>query len=386
MEKENVLDPLNTRMVVHVFGAMDRGGAEMRTVEVAQAVPASSVRMLYVTLSGREGELAEMIRTRGDDIVALKLGVLFAVRFARLLRDKGVDVVHSHVATFSGVPLFIAMLAGVKVRIAHFRSDGDQHGDRVRRRIQRHVMRFAISLSATHIVGVSPGALTFGFRQNWAQDPRCQVIPNGVDVDRLPNIADRTEARRRLGAGPETCVLCHVGKSDANKNRNLAVRLACALSLEVLSLEVPDVVLWLVGPIANEERAALSELAANGGRGHVLRILGTRSDVRDLLNAADVTLVTSRQEGLPGVILESLSVGTVVLASDLPGCRWIRESVNGVTLVDVAGSYRHWLRTLRRTVEVGRREGTRESVRHSFIQGPFLLKRSADALLCIWRS
>lgn len=52
-----------------------------------------------------------------------------------------------------------------------------------------------------------------------------------------------------------------------------------------------------------------------------LELLGHRDDVGDLLAAADVVVVPSRREGLPGVIVEAMALGTPVVASDLPGCR-----------------------------------------------------------------
>lgn len=373
-------DERRTPTVVHVFGAMDRGGAELRTIEVAHALPASAVRMIYVTLSGREGELADLIRQRGDDVVPLRLGLLFVVEFARILFTRRADAVHSHVATFSGVPLLVAMLVGVRTRIAHFRSDGDQHGNALRRKLQRSVMRALIALSATHIIGVSPGALTFGWRPDWERDPRCRIIANGIAVERLPSDVERSERRRQLGVGASTRVLCHVGKSDANKNRTLAVQLACAFARDD-----PDVELWLVGPISSAEQEALCEIATQQGKAEILRVLGTRSDVPQLLNAADVTLLTSKQEGLPGVVLESLAVGTVVLASDLPGCRWIGEALSGVMLVEVDAPLAKWLSKLVDAIADGRRDGNREAVRDGFAKGPFLLTRSTEMLYRIWR-
>ena len=40
---------------------------------------------------------------------------------------------------------------------------------------------------------------------------------------------------------------------------------------------------------------------------------------------ADVVLVTSLREGLPGVVLEACALGTPVVASDLSGVQWLAE-------------------------------------------------------------
>jgi hypothetical protein len=200
------------RRIVHVFGAMDRAGAELRTVEVVERLARAEFDTTYVTLSGRAGSLAERIRDSGDRVVPLKLDVRFPAAFVRLLRSSGADVVHSHVATFSGAVLVLAMVAGVRTRIAHFRSDGDQQVDSVRRRVQRTVMKVLIGRSATAVLGVSPGALDHGWTPRWRADPRCRVVPNGIDLRAVPAVDDRWTVREELGIARGVPLICHVGR------------------------------------------------------------------------------------------------------------------------------------------------------------------------------
>jgi glycosyltransferase involved in cell wall biosynthesis len=50
-------------------------------------------------------------------------------------------------------------------------------------------------------------------------------------------------------------------------------------------------------------------------------MLGVRSDVGDLLAAADVFVLASRWEGLPGAAIEALAMGTPIVATDIPATR-----------------------------------------------------------------
>ena len=63
----------------------------------------------------------------------------------------------------------------------------------------------------------------------------------------------------------------------------------------------------------------------------VIEHVGFVADVRPLIAAAHVIVHPSMSEGLPGAVLEALSAGRPVIASDIPGSRSaIDERVNGV--------------------------------------------------------
>lgn len=365
--------------VVHVFGAMDRGGAELRTLEAVESLGRTEFDSVYVTLTGREGELAGRIRAFGDAVVPMRLDLRFPFRFVRLLRADPVDVVHSHVATFSGATLAIARLAGVRRRIAHFRSDGDRHADTRARRGQRAVMRALLSWSATDVVGVSPGALDHGWRARWRTDPRCRILPNGLDTSAIPAAGDRRAMRDELGLPSDTPLICHIGRPAALKNRGRAVDLACHPSVARRAT-----VLLLVGSLADGEAERWQARAARQGCAGAVRVLGTRADVLRILNACDLTLVTSTREGLPGVVLESLAVGTPVVASDLPGVRWIAEQVPGVHIHGLDQADDQWAQSILSCLDTAGAVDDRAHLRESFARGPFLLPRTSAELRALW--
>lgn len=368
------------RRIVHVFGAMERGGAELRTIEAVERLGRVEFDTTYVTLSGRAGSLAERIRASGDRVVPLPLDVRFPAAFVRLLRSSRADVVHSHVATFSGAILVLALFAGVRIRIAHFRSDGDQHADSPRRRAQRTIMKLLIGRSATAILGVSPGALDHGWTPRWRADLRCQVIPNGIDVRTAPPVDDRWTMREELGIPDGVPVICHVGRPAAIKNRSRAVDIACHPGLTGRAA-----VTLLVGPLADGERERWEARTSARGHSDAVLVLGPRDDVLRLMNASDVTLVTSTDEGLPGVVLESLAVGTPVVGSDLPGVRWIAEGVPGVEIRSLGEEDGVWARSLTDLLTTAT-DDRRAQLRRSFADGPFLLDAAAAELGALWRA
>lgn len=80
------------------------------------------------------------------------------------------------------------------------------------------------------------------------------------------------------------------------------------------------------GPIEEEVRAAVSRL---GLEDHVT-FCGHRADPQALIALADLCVLTSEREGLPRVVVQSITAGTPVLVSDLPGIDEIlHDGVNG---------------------------------------------------------
>lgn len=89
--------------------------------------------------------------------------------------------------------------------------------------------------------------------------------------------------------------------------------------------------LWLVGD--GKLRVLLEELVLKRNLNQRVRFWGYRSDAVGLLKAANVLVMPSRIEGLPGVILEALSCGTPVVASAVGGIpEVINNGVNGFCL------------------------------------------------------
>lgn len=384
------MEPARRPVVAHVFGAMDRGGAELRTLAVARRV--DDVAHLFLTLSGRAGDLAPSIADMGGRVLPVRLhSPMFPVRFVRALRRNGVTVLHSNVATFSGVLLLLGWFARVPVRVAHFRSDGDGHADTRARLLQRAVMRRLIRAFATDVWAVSPGAMSGGWGgDGWHADARCRVVPNGIEVASLvvpqPRSAEPgVTPGRPADEFPDLpshqqgdCVVAHVGRSLSSKNRLRAVRI-----VRGLHDQDDDTHLALVGAMDDTEQTSIRAVVGGTAFSSALHVTGPIDDVPGLLRRCSVLLVTSTREGLPGVVLEALAVGTPVVSSDLPGAQWIASVVDGVTLLSLDEPDDAWIGALRRAASLDTRQ--RSAIAASFATSPFVLADAVRAFGLLWR-
>lgn len=354
--------------VVHVFNRLDPGGAELRTTELVRE---SNFRFVFHGIGGGLGALDDQLRQSGHTVVNLKVDLRTLYRYYVELRSGGYKAVHVHLGAASGLIVLLAFLARIPRRIVHFRSDGIGGGSHLTKTIYLHISRLLIGQFATHLLGVSPGALQHGWKRSWQEDPRCRVLPNGYDSHRM---------RKQIAADSVTLTgegrplrLVSVARPLPEKNRARAIQIWRKLS------EVVDAELVLVGGLSAQDEALCSSLQmAVGGEPRIVQVGFTPRPLK-YVEAADVLLVTSMREGLPGVVLEALALGIPVVASDLPGIRWIQEHVAGVSICGLQEEDSVWIRAIRSALEADS-----ERIKASFDASPFQLSRVLPEFMEIW--
>ena len=365
-------------VVLHIFGRMDRGGAELRTVDLVRRLPPGRFEMIFGTLAGEEGALAAEIRSLGASVVPLGLGPKGILRLWKLLRARRVDVVHSHVATFSGLVLLLARIAGVQGRIAHFRSDADRHGNSIRRRLQRRTMRTLLRQFATDIVAVSPAALDFALPSGPGTRARTVVLPSGLETEEFHAVL-RDESGGVWTVEDGVRRVLHVGRSSPEKNRSRAIGILGALQ----ELGVPAE-LVMVGRMSDDERDNLTRLGDNLRDRKALRFVGERGDVPDWIARADVLLVTSTREGLPGVVLEATALGTPVVGSEIPGISWLERQFDSIRSVGLDQPDQVWAKALDEVMLQPPSLRSRRVALSEFEASPFALRHAVVAFQELW--
>ena len=149
---------------------------------------------------------------------------------------------------------------------------------------------------------------------------RIRVIPNGVDLP--PAAATRAEWRRALAVGDSDLVVTSLAHFYARKDHETLLT-AWQRALARTDGNRASLVLVLAG---RPERSAevLEALARDLGVADRVRFAGDVDDVAGLLQASDLSVLSSPVEGAEGcsnAVLESMAAGLPVVGSDVPGVR-----------------------------------------------------------------
>ena len=91
---------------------------------------------------------------------------------------------------------------------------------------------------------------------------------------------------------------------------------------KLLKQKVASAQVWVVGAIDDGNPSAVSEQLVHAYvQQDIIKYLGPSNDVRSIMKDADIVVLPSYREGLPRVMLESLSMAKPVITTDAPGCR-----------------------------------------------------------------
>lgn len=367
------------KKVLHIFGIMNRGGAELRTLSTVDAMKNSDVHYDYLVLSGAQGVLDGEIKASGSTVHYCKLGPKFLWQFFSVLKRNRYDVVHSHVSLVSGIMLLLAYLCRVKVRIAHFRSTHDVESPSVLRKVRDVILRGLLRLFATHIAGVSQSTLQAFWCDEWRNNPKFKVIYNGfaeVDYAAQGNSTRQSFWQAQTGVAEPGPWIIHVARMHEQKNHPFLIEVFC--QLRAIN---PNAKLVLIGREDEAIRAELDQILVRFGGAKNVFFSGEQSNVLPFMLNADVMLFPSKWEGLPGAVMEAARVGLPVMGSDIPPIVEVAEKLPCVQAFPLASSATQWAKHLN---EMLQNEPDVRRFREQFRASEFQLNNNVKQLLALY--
>ncbi len=133
----------------------------------------------------------------------------------------------------------------------------------------------------------------------------------GVNIQDFQNVTiNREKKRAELGVAKDQIVFITVGELIDRKNHNILIE-------AMKRLNNKNAVLLIAGAGANADRLQLK--IDSEGLNDSVKLLGYRTDVKELLKAADCFIFPSLQEGLPGALMEAMAAGLPCIASNIRG-------------------------------------------------------------------
>jgi glycosyltransferase involved in cell wall biosynthesis len=290
--------------IAHVTGEYGFSGGEVQVFLLMEGLLERGHRNLLVCPPGSRSE--REARRRGIETWCVPMrsdASLHAVwRIGRGLRRARPDLVHLHTGRANWLGGLAAWRRGLPAITTR----------RMDRPVKRGLRtRLLYGSMVRRAVAISP-AVARRLAAAGVPDRMTRVIHSAVEPKSLHPQREREAVRAEEGLAPDAP--CLLVLASLVRRKGIDVLIDAVSGLEV---DGRQPVLWIAG--AGPERAALVRRARDAALGDRVRFLGPRRDTADLLEACDVFVLPSRQEGLGVAALEAMACARPVVASRVGG-------------------------------------------------------------------
>ncbi len=228
-----------------------------------------------------------------------------------IVRKYKIDLIHAHYVMPPGlIAVICSMISGTKTAITI-------HGSDIfvlaRKPVLKSMIKFILKRSDYVFVvsdSLKEGVMKLGIE---GIENKLSVTYNAVDVERFrPD--QKSTFKEELKIDPQKPVILFVGNLVWQKGVEYLIR-----AKEFLSEEA-EIVIVGNGPLFEELKGIVEFEKMKG-----IKFTGARSDIENIMPAADVFVLPSLSEGRPTVLLEAMASGKPVVATNVGG---IPEIVN----------------------------------------------------------
>ena len=302
--------PARRLVVVQLLPALENGGAERSTLEVARALVAAGHRSVVISAGGR---MVRQLESEGSEHITLDIGSKSLRSLTRIgtlrraLAAIGPDIVHAR----SRMPAWLGWLAlrGMRPKPAFVTT---VHG------LNLPGAWSGIMIRGDRVIAVSQSVRDFVLGHYPRVDAnRLTVIPRGIDAEAFP-YGYRPEAAWRTAFFDEypqlagAPLLTLPGRGTRLKGHADAIALIAGLRERGIDARL--LLLGIVEPGRETYLGEMRQLAEARGVSDIVVFAPPRSDVRDVFAVSDLVLqLSNKPESFGRTVIEALSLCRPVL-------------------------------------------------------------------------
>jgi glycosyltransferase involved in cell wall biosynthesis len=270
------------------------------------------------------GELVEEFRKNKIEVYnwhAPKRDPITFFRMILFFRRRGYDIAHTHLFDRQG--RVAAFLSGIPVIITtyHLVTDWDRTGgfsnwfkvwlDTLTSRLNDQIITVSEAVREQAIMkgNISPKKIT--------------TILNGVDLEEYSTHIESDHIRKELGLEGKRIIVA-VGRLVPQKGHVYLIRAA-----RLLIKDFPNLVFLIIGdgPLLDTLESEIRENELEG----VVRLLGNRSDIPEILSCSEIYVMPSIYEGLSISLLETMASEKPIVTTNVNGIQGvIDDGYNGL--------------------------------------------------------
>jgi len=226
-------------------------------------------------------------------------------KLIRLLKENDIDILHTHLflADFWGgwshffyrKPILVSTLHGVHLL-----------GDWI-----YNIKQFLRVRFPEYIIAVSKSVKKFCVERLKVPERKIKVIYNGVNIPKLENY-NTQKLKLKLVGNVNAKIILNIGSLEKIKGQIYFIKAA-----QKILEKRRDVIFLIIGE--GSLRKELSQIINGLNLRSYIKILGEKDNIDEYLSITDIFVNSSLAEGLSLSVLEAMSFGKCVVASDVGG-------------------------------------------------------------------
>lgn len=299
----------NLMKALHFLDSVNRGGAEMQTLDVCRNARDFDIDLTFVTAKG--GAMEEDFRASGAEFIRLKrnlpLDFNLILKLRKIIKQRKIEIVQGYQAV-EGLHLYFATVGLNVKRVLSFQGF-------IADKKNRRASKFLIPQMNANIV-VSRGL------QKWLEEnakldtsKNFHLIYNGADEKRLQ--PSGKSLREELGLNETSLLIGMIGNFYRDPRKD---QFTLCKSLPRVFSEIENAYCVFAGKIeagAEKKLEDCIQFCKENNISNRVFFLGARRDIPDILAALDVFAFSSLHEGLPVAVSEAMLAGVPVIVSDI---------------------------------------------------------------------
>ncbi len=331
----------NANYILYVIGSMEVGGAEQHLLNVSSRLVRQGWSCGVFALNPN-GPLRSSFERAGVPVTGVKLSPILV---RTLVRPKLV----SRLRLLLAIPKLAFYLWRRRPGIIHFFLPAAYviggatsmfalyRPRRImsRRSLNLYQLKYPLFRRVEHwlhsrvdIVCGNSIAVMKDLRDEGVPDKKLRLIYNGIDIQRFESGAHKFQSRKELSIDDDAFVFIMVANFIEYKGHADLLE-----ALAEIESSLPSN--WICLLVGRDDGIGghLREMSVKLGIADKVRFLGARKDVPDLLNASDVGVLCSHEEGFSNAILEGMAAGLPMVVTAVGGNgEAIVHGINGLVV------------------------------------------------------
>ncbi|MFB0845127.1 glycosyltransferase family 4 protein [Paenibacillus oleatilyticus] len=310
---------LDERLKICHISEATSGGVMTHLVQLAKHLAPEKFKQTFVLSTLKNQSLLNEETFHGHELHLINIkrnispisDLISLVKMVRFLFFNRFDVIHCHSSKAGVIGRLAAWLTGHKNLIYTPHSFSvNKYNNKIKNFLFSKIER-CLSFITKKVICVSEGEYYLACKQyNLAPKNKLIVIPNGIEVENLSLEISKEEFLIKNGFEGNEKILCFVGRLCDQKNPEYMIRAFSQIENEKVVLLIAG-----EGPLRKKMELLVSKLKIE----QKVFFLGEVKNTTEILSISDIFVNTSLWEGLPYVILEAMSVGVPVIATNIVG-------------------------------------------------------------------